>query len=442
MTRKILLIIIQNYFMKKFNKSQELFKKVSKNIPLASQTFSKSYLQYIKGQAPLFITRAKGCRVWDVDGNEYIDFINGLLPVILGYQYPAVDMAIRQQLEKGIIFSLPSLLENKLAELLIKHIPCAEMARFGKNGSDVTTGAIRLARAVTGRDHVAVCGYHGWHDWYIGSTTKNLGVPESTQKLTHKFVYNDIKSLEKIFEDNKNKVAAVIMEPMNYVEPKDDFLQKIKILAHKHGALLIFDEIITGFRYNLGGAQKLFGVTPDLATFGKSMANGMPISALVGKRKYIKKINDIFYSFTFGGETLSLAAAIATIKELEKKKAIDYIWKLGKYLQDNTNKLLEKNGLAGIIKVQGKPCWQVFIIKPTEKFSDFEMKSFIQQELLQAGFLWYGSHNMSFSHTKKDVDTLLATYSRIFKELKELIDSGKLKGKLKGEPITNIFKVR
>ena len=428
--------------MKKFNKSQELFKKVSKNIPLASQTFSKSYLQYIKGQAPLFITRAKGCRVWDVDGNEYIDFINGLLPVILGYQYPAVDMAIRQQLEKGIIFSLPSLLENKLAELLIKHIPCAEMARFGKNGSDVTTGAIRLARAVTGRDHVAVCGYHGWHDWYIGSTTKNLGVPESTQKLTHKFVYNDIKSLEKIFEDNKNKVAAVIMEPMNYVEPKDDFLQKIKILAHKHGALLIFDEIITGFRYNLGGAQKLFGVTPDLATFGKSMANGMPISALVGKRKYIKKINDIFYSFTFGGETLSLAAAIATIKELEKKKAIDYIWKLGKYLQDNTNKLLEKNGLAGIIKVQGKPCWQVFIIKPTEKFSDFEMKSFIQQELLQAGFLWYGSHNMSFSHTKKDVDTLLATYSRIFKELKELIDSGKLKGKLKGEPITNIFKVR
>jgi len=442
MTRKILLIIIQNYFMKKFNKSQELFKKVSKNIPLASQTFSKSYLQYIKGQAPLFITRAKGCRVWDVDGNEYIDFINGLLPVILGYQYPAVDMAIRQQLEKGIIFSLPSLLENKLAELLIKHIPCAEMVRFGKNGSDVTTGAIRLARAVTGRDHVAVCGYHGWHDWYIGSTTKNLGVPESTQKLTHKFVYNDIKSLEKIFEDNKNKVAAVIMEPMNYVEPKDDFLQKIKILAHKHGALLIFDEIITGFRYNLGGAQKLFGVTPDLATFGKSMANGMPISALVGKRKYIKKINDIFYSFTFGGETLSLAAAIATIKELEKKKAIDYIWKLGKYLQDNTNKLLEKNGLAGIIKVQGKPCWQVFIIKPTEKFSDFEMKSFIQQELLQAGFLWYGSHNMSFSHTKKDVDTLLATYSRIFKELKELIDSGKLKGKLKGEPITNIFKVR
>jgi len=428
--------------MKKFNKSQELFKKVSKNIPLATQTFSKSYLQYVKGQSPLFITHAKGCRVWDVDGNEYVDFINGLLPVILGYQYPVVDKAIKEQLEKGIIFSLPSLLENELAELLIKHIPCAEMVRFGKNGSDVTTGAIRLARAVTGREHVAVCGYHGWHDWYIGSTTKNLGVPESTRKLTHKFVYNDIKSLEEIFKKNKNKIAAVIMEPMNYVEPEKGFLEKVKEITHKNGALLIFDEVITGFRYNLGGAQKLFGVTPDLASFGKSMANGMPISALVGKKKYMEKVGDIFYSFTNGGENLSLAAAIATIKELEKKKALDKIWKLGKYLQDNTNKLLEKNGLSDIIKVQGKPCWQVFIIKTIEKFSDLEIKSYIQQEVIQAGFLWYGSHNMSYSHTKKDIDSLLVVYNRIFKDLKEMINTGKLKEKLKGEPITNIFKVR
>ncbi|MFA4941238.1 MAG: aminotransferase class III-fold pyridoxal phosphate-dependent enzyme [Patescibacteria group bacterium] len=428
--------------MKKFNKSQELFKKVKKNIPLASQTFSKSYLQYIKGQAPLFAVRAKGSRIWDIDGNEYVDFINGLLPVILGYQYPAVDRAIRAQLEKGIIFSLPSLLENELAELLIKYIPCAEMVRFGKNGSDATTGAIRLARAVTGRDHVAVCGYHGWHDWYIGSTIKNLGVPKSTQKMTHKFIYNDIKSLEKIFKDNKNKVAAVIMEPMNYVEPEKGFLEKVKEITHKNGALLIFDEVITGFRFGLGGAQKLFGVTPDLASFGKSMANGMPISALVGKRKYMEKVGDIFYSFTNGGENLSLAAAIATVKELEKKKVINYIWELGKYLQDNTNRLLKESGLDDIIKVNGKPCWQVFIIKPTDKFSDLEIKSFIQQEILQAGFLWYGSHNMSFGHSKKDVNALLIAYSRIFKELKKSIDDGKLKEKLMGEPITNIFKVR
>ncbi len=425
---------------KKFIKSNQLFKKVNKIIPLASQTFSKSYLQYIKGQAPLFVTHAKGCRIWDVDGNEYIDFINGLLPVILGYQYKIVDDAIKKQLKNGIIFSLSSPLEYELAQLLIKHIPCAEIVRFGKSGSDVTSGAIRLARAVTKREHVAVCGYHGWHDWYIGSTARNLGVPKSTQKMTHTFKYNDLKSLEKVLK--KYKAAAVIMEAMNYVEPKHDFLQKVKKLAHKYGALLIFDEVITGFRYSLGGAQKLFGVIPDLATFGKSMANGMPISALVGKKKYMKKVGDIFYSFTMGGETLSIVAAIATIKEIEQKKVIGYIWKKGEYLQKKTNQLLKKNELDDIIRVQGKPCWQVFIVSSTEKYSDLEIKSYLQQEILQAGFLWYGQHNMSFSHSQRDIDALLAVYSKVFAKLKVLLEKGKLKESLKGEPITNIFKVR
>src|SRR3989344_1675727 len=306
--------------MRTFRKSQELFKEVSKIIPLASQTFSKSYLQFIKGHAPLFVSHAKGAVIWDVDGHRYVDFINALLPVILGYQYPAVDEAIVKQLKKGIILSLPSPSEVELAELLIKHIPCAEMVRFGKNGSDATSGAVRLARAVTGREHVAVCGYHGWHDWDIGSTTRHLGVPRSTRKLTHKFEYNNLASLEKIFRHYKNQVAAVIMEPMSYEEPKNNFLQKVKALAHKHDALLIFDEVITGFRFDLGGAQKLFRVTPDLAAFGKSMANGMPISALVGKRQYMEKVKDIFYSFTQGGELLSIAAAIATIREMETKK--------------------------------------------------------------------------------------------------------------------------
>src|SRR3989344_9137624 len=251
--------------MKKFTKNNEFFKEVKEIIPLASQTFSKSYMQYVKGIAPLFIEKAKGAYVWDIDGNKYIDMINGLLPIILGYNYPATDKAIIAQLKKGITFSLPSPLEAELARLLIKHIPCAEMVRFGKNGSDATSGAIRVARAVTKRDYVAVCCYHGWHDWYIGSTTMDLGVPVSTKQMTHKFVYNDIASLEKIFSEHQGKVAAVIMEPMSYEEPKEGFLQAVKDLAHKEGALLVFDEVITGFRFGLGGAQKLFGVVPDLA---------------------------------------------------------------------------------------------------------------------------------------------------------------------------------
>lgn len=427
---------------RKFIKSNKLFKKAKAKIPLASQTFSKSYLQFVNGCSPLFAARAKGARIWDVDGNEYIDFINGLLPVILGYQYQAVDNAIKKQLAKGIIFSLSSPLEYELAQLLIKHIPCAEMVRFGKNGSDVTTGAVRLARAITGREHIAACGYHGWHDWYIGSTVKNLGVPKSTRNLTHIFTYNNIASLKMIFKRYKNKVAAVIMEPMNYVEPQDNFLRKVKTLARKNGTLLIFDEIITGFRFGLGGAQKLFKVTPDLATFGKSMANGMPISALVGKRKYMEKIPDIFYSFTFGGEVLSIAAAIATIKEMEKKKVIPYIWRLGTVLQNGTNKLIKKYGLSDIMRVSGKPCWQVFIISPTKKYTNLEIKSFLQQELFQAGFLWHGQHNMSFSHTKKDIIRLLNVYDKIFACLKILLAEGKLKENLRGAPITNIFKIR
>lgn len=427
---------------RQFIKSNQMLKRVSRVIPLASQTFSKSYLQYIKGQAPLFITHAKGCRVWDIDGSEYIDFINGLLPVILGYQYPVVDRAIKQQLKKGIIFSLPSPLENELAELLIKHIPCAEMVRFGKNGSDVTTGAIRLARAVTGKDHVAMCGYHGWHDWSIGTTTRNLGVPRATRKLSHKFNYNDIASLKKIFKDKKNKIAAVIMEPMNYIEPEKGFLEKVKELAHKNGALLIFDEVITGFRWSLGGAQKYFKVIPDLACFGKSMANGMPISALVGRRKYMEKVADIFYSFTSGGEALSLAAAIATIEEMEKKKVLDNIWRQGEYLIKRANLLIKKHDLEKVLKIKGKPCWNLMFTYESNGCSGLEIKSYLQQELIQKGILWFGQHNMSFSHTRKDIDSLLRAYSIIFPKLKKLLEEGKLKKNLKGEPITNIFKIR
>src|SRR3989344_4887051 len=340
--------------MKKFTNSNQLFKQVKEVIPYASQTFSKSFYQYIKGEAPLFATEAKGAYIYDVDGNRYIDMINGLLPVVLGYQYKAVDDAIKAQLKKGIIFSLPSLLEYELAKLLKKHIPSAEMSRFGKNGSDATSGAIRVARAVTGRDYIAVCGYHGWHDWYIGSTTRNLGVPESTRKMTYKFEYNNIQSLEALFKKYPKKIAAVILEPENYEPPKDNFLKKVVDVAHKNGALAVFDEVITGFRWDLGGAQKYYGVTPDLSSFGKSMANGMPISALVGKRKYMEKVNDIFYSFTAGGEALSLAAAIATIKEMEKKPVIKKLWTLGGLLKNGVKNLVKTHNLEDVIGMKGQ----------------------------------------------------------------------------------------
>ena len=268
----------------RYHNSELLLERALKSIPLGTQTFSKSKTQYPYGVSPYFIKKGKGSHVWDVDNNEYIDFINGLASVTLGYNDPDVNAAVLEQLDNGVTFSLPHPLEFIVAEKIIEMVPCAEMVRFGKNGSDATAGAIRLARAYTHRDHVAVCGYHGWQDWYIGATARNLGVPESTRRLTHTFTYNDIESLSVIFKQWPDKVAAVIMEPMNSTEPKDDFLLMVEELTHQNGALFIFDETITGFRYANGGAQEFFGITPDLATFGKGMSNGYPCQLLPERR--------------------------------------------------------------------------------------------------------------------------------------------------------------
>src|SRR4030067_1193023 len=310
----------------RYKQSEKLLERALKTIPLGSQTFSKSKTQYPRGVSPCFIARGKGSHVWDVDGNEYIDFVNSLAAVTLGYNDTEVTAAVRAQLEDGIIFSLPHPIEMQVAEKIVEMVPCAEMVRFGKNGPRATSGAVRLSRAYTGRDHVAVCGYHGWQDWYIGSTARNKGVPKATRDLTHTFTYNDIESLNKIFKEFPGQVAAVIMEPMNTTEPRDGFLGKVKELTHKNGAVFIFDETITGFRYANGGAQEYFGVTPDLATFGKGIANGYPLSVLAGRKDIMTLMEEVFFSFTFGGETLSLAASLATMSKLQKEPVLETIW--------------------------------------------------------------------------------------------------------------------
>src|SRR3990172_7067191 len=240
----------------RYHNSEKLLERALKTIPLGSQTFSKSKTQYPRGVSPYFITKGQGSHVWDVDGNEYIYFVNSLNAITLGYNDPDVAAAVRAQLEEGNIFSLPHPIEMKVAEKIVEMVPCAEMVRFGKNGSDATAGAIRIARAFTNRDHVAVCGYHGWQDWYIGTTARNRGVPQATRDLSHTWTYNDLNSIALLFQNYPDKVAAVILEPMNVAEPLPGFLESVKELTHKHGALLIFDETVTGFRYAIGGAQQ------------------------------------------------------------------------------------------------------------------------------------------------------------------------------------------
>lgn len=402
-----------------FTNTSYLYQKTQKNIPLSSQTFSKSHIQYPEGKTPLFLTHGEGARIWDVDGNEYVDLVNGLLSVSLGYNDIDVNQAIERQLSSGISFSLATPLENELAELLIKHIPCAEQVRFGKNGTDVTSAAVRLARSFTKRDRIAVCGYHGWQDWYVGSTSRSSGVPKAVSELTSRFVYNDIESLRALFEKHPGEFAAVIMEPVTTELPKNNFLHEVQALCKKQGTLLIFDEVITGFRISLAGAQGYFGVTPDLACFGKSMANGMPISTLVGSSAIMGQMNEIFYSSTFGGETLSLAAAIATIKKMEAENVIDFYWQKGAWLGQEVEALITEFNVSEVIGLSGLAPWKILSFKDYNNQPMSYYKTLFLKSMIENSVLISGSHNISHAHTDKDFACILEAYKNTFQVLKE-----------------------
>lgn len=409
-------------------------------IPLASQTFSKCYTQLSIGGTPLFAQKGKGGHIWDIDGNEYVDTLMALAPVNLGYAYDEVDAAVVTQMKKGTMFSLPGKLEAELAEKICAIVPGAEMVRYGKNGSDVTAGAVRVARAYTGRDIVAVGGYHGWQDWYIGSTTRNKGVPASTRAMTKTFKYNDIESVKKIFADHPNQVAAVILEPIGVEFPKDNFLQELKDLTAQNGAVLIFDEMVTGFRLALGGAQEYFGVTADLVCFGKAIANGYPISVLTGKRELMKECEEIFFSFTFGGELLSLAAAMATIVVLEREKVPDRLRELGMRIQDGYNALAKEFGLDARVKAVGYGSHHVITFAVENGEADLAMRTVYEEAMAEHGVFSIGSHNTCFSHTNDDVEKILSAFSVALERIKTGLTEGNLDALIKGTKVEPVFR--
>ncbi|WP_068494835.1 aminotransferase class III-fold pyridoxal phosphate-dependent enzyme [Paramagnetospirillum marisnigri] len=421
--------------------SKALLERAEAVIPLGSQTFSKSRIQYPE-DSPMFLTHGLGGRVWDVDGNSYVDMVCGLLPVVLGYQDPDVDAAIRAQLTNGISFSLATELETQLAERLVELIPCAESVRFGKNGTDATSAAIRLARAFTGRDRVAVCGYHGWQDWYIGSTTRNKGVPKAVQGLTHTFAYNNLDSARQLFIDHPGEMAALILEPMNAVDPAPGFLEGLKELAHAHGALLIFDEVITGFRYHLGGAQTLFGVTPDLASFGKSMGNGMPISAVMGRADIMREMEEVFISGTFGGEALSLAASIAVIDKMKREPVIEGLWRTGTILADEVGKLTAAHGLSDVFSLVGRAPWKILAVQDHAKARKEAIKTLFAREMLRAGVLFLASHNVCYAHDAADINRVLTAWDVALAKVEAELATGRLEERLPCPAVMPVFKVR
>ncbi|WP_462163519.1 aminotransferase class III-fold pyridoxal phosphate-dependent enzyme [Pseudoalteromonas xiamenensis] len=417
-----------------------MLERASNVIPTGSQTFSKSKYSFPEGAAPLYLKSGKGCLVTDYDSNQYIDFVNGLLSISLGYCDPDVDAAVKEQIDLGTIFSLPTEIETIVAEKLCNLIPSAEMVRFGKNGSDATTAAIRLARAYTGKDHVAVCGYHGWHDWYIGTTTRKLGIPEEVCALTHKFNYNDIASLEQLFA--QHKLAAVIMEPMNVAYPEPGFLEQVRQLCDQHNTLLIFDETITGFRFHLNGAQALFNVTPDLSTFGKGMANGWPLSAVVGKRSIMMLMEEIFFSGTFAGDAIALTAASTVIDKMQRDNVLAHIAAQGEYLIAQLNKLIAQFNCTHWLKVLGHPTWSFIAVNDVTNATSFEIKTLLIQEMAKRGILVAASHNLSFAHQREHIDCLLKAYEEILPLINQAIEDNTLLSKITGKILQPVFKVR
>jgi glutamate-1-semialdehyde 2,1-aminomutase len=420
--------------------SEAMLDRARQTIPLGAQTFSKSVTQYPLGVSPYFAARGQGSKLWDVDGNEYIDFINGLASVTLGYNDPDVTAAVKAQVDHGTIFSLSSPLEAEVAERLVAIVPSAEMVRFGKNGSDATAGAVRVARAYTGRDHILVCGYHGWQDWYIGATARNRGVPESTRALTHTFPYNDLAALDRLLAEHS--VAAIVMEPMNVAFPAAGYLEGVRERATRHGAVLVFDETITGFRVANGGAQELFGVTPDLTTLGKGIANGYPLSAVCGRRDLMMEMEEIFFSFTMGGETLSLAAARATLDKVVREPVTRHMAELGTALRDGTAALVERHRLGDVLSLSGHPSWTFLAIKDHPGASAFEIKTLWLQEIFARGLLSLGSHNMSYAHSRADVDRVLTIYDEVFALLSAAIGQQRVRAELRCEPLVPLFRVR
>jgi glutamate-1-semialdehyde aminotransferase len=405
-------------------------------IPAGTQTLAKGPGQYVDGVAPKYLSRGKGAHVWDVDGNEYVDLNMAIGPLSLGYGYPAVDEAIRRQLDSGITFSQMHPLEVEVAELVRDVVPGADMVRYSKTGCDVTTAAVRLARAFTGKNRVACCGYHGWHDWYIAVTDRAAGIPEAVRDLTFTFAYNDLDSAEQAVDDD---TACVILEPQVFEAPKPGFLEGLRKLCTRKGALLVFDEMWTGFRLAVGGAQQAFGVTADLACFSKAIANGMPLSVLTGRRDVMRMLDkDVFFFTTFGGEALSLAAAKATITELRNEDVPAHLARQGKRLREGYNAIARELGLDYTSAV-GPDC-RSLVTFDAKAGNPLEMKSLVQQEMIRSGVLWGGFHNMSFSHGDAEVEHVLAAYRKALPLLARAVEAKGVRSALRGAPVEPVFR--
>jgi len=425
----------------RYLESERLLELAESVIPLGSQTFSKSRTQYPVGVSPFFASKSSGSYLWDVDGNKYVDLVASLAAVTLGYGDPDINRAVKRQLKKGVSLSLSSKLETIVAEKIINLVPSAEMVRFAKNGSDATSAAVRIARYFTRRDHIISIGYHGWHDWYIGSTTRSMGVPSAVQALTLSARYNDLSHVENLFDKVKGDVAAVILEPMNSVDPTPGYLESLKNFCSSNNILLIFDEVITGFRFAKGGAQELFGVTPDLSCFGKGIANGFPISVIAGKREIMEGFKDVFFSGTFGGELLSLTAANVVLDKVSEGRVIPELYRIGNAIQQRLMSEISHNKYE-FVNLSGNPTWTFLNWTLNSDALQNQVKTYFLQEMFRRGILVLSTNNITTTLSQKDISKILTAYAEVFGAISQALESDSLDALLECQPIVPLFKVR
>lgn len=432
-----------------FEKNHEFSKKIRALIPGGAHTYSKGDDQF-PYNAPKGIAKGQGVHVWDVDGNKYIDWAMGLTSVGLGHAYEPVLEAVREQLLLGANFQRPATIELEFAELLKEMFPQFDMFKFAKNGSTVTSAAIKLSRAYTERDKVAICAEHpffSYDDWFIGSTPCDFGIPESEKNLTVKFHYNDIESVKKMFADHKDQISCVILEPTKFDEPKDGFLHKLKEECKKNGAVFILDEMISGFRFALGGAQEYFEIEPDLATFGKAVGNGFSVSFLGGKEEIMKlggiepDTRKVFLiSTTHGAETHGLAAAIATMKEYRDKDVVNKNIKKGEYIIEKVNNIIKNKVLEDYIEVIGYSCWPVVVFKDSNKVVSMSYRTLFLQEMIARGILYQGTFTIAYEHTYELIDETMEAFEASCNVYKRAIEAKSTDGLLIGDETKPVFR--
>ena len=395
-------------------KNKQHFEQARALIPWATQTNAKRLNPDLKGMPP-FIKRAKGCRMWDLDDREYIDYRCSLGPIILGYQYQPVDEAVRAQMKNGVLFSMASPIELEAAEAIMKNVSWIEQIRFMKTGADACTACVRLARSYTGRDHILTSGYHGYHDWFT-LNWPNPGIPKLLEEYVHEIPYGDADAVDHVFDTYGDQLAAAIVVPYEWNEQVGkSYLERLRKRCDAQGTLLIFDEVLTGFRLAPGGAQEYFGITPDLAAYAKAMANGYPVSAFAGKREYMQTLEKTIITITHAGETLSLAACQATMEIMHNESVHDHINAMGKRL---------RNGFAEIIEETGSPAhaggldpapFIEFDLSDEDENSKWKNKLF--SRLFKKGIFANDRWFISYSHQPSDIDETLDKTREAFREI-------------------------